>query len=93
MISRVGPTFDIPRSNEPLRQLRGGLLGDSEMGREVGGGGVALGDTGEGETMQRSDVAETCARNLGLDRVDKAGREPENGGRRGPTVVRHRQAS
>ena len=87
MVSWVRPTFDVPRRNESLGQLCGSLLGDSEMGREVGGGRGPVGDAREREAMQRRDISKACASYLGLDRVDEAGREPENGGCDGPAVV------
>jgi len=62
-----------PRGDEPVGQLCGGLLADGEMGREVGGRGVPLGDAREGETVQRGDVVKAGADDADLYGIDQAG--------------------
>ena len=49
----VGTAFDVAGSDESVGQLGAGLLGDAEVGGEVSCGGVARGDAGECEPMQR----------------------------------------
>ena len=79
--SRIGGVRfprDVAAVDELVDELSGGLLRDAEVLGEVGRGGVAGADPGEGESVRRPDVGEPACGDALLDGVDQLARGPQD---------------
>lgn len=88
-VGRVGFAAQVVPVDEVVDQLRGRLLGDAEVSREVRSGRPRGADPGEREAVNRPDVVEATAVQSLLNPVDELAGHPQgrHSGRR--ITVRH----